>query len=370
MDKVSFLDLKKINFRHKDDFEKAFRRVMESGNFILGQEVAAFENEFASYCGVSSCIGVASGLDALTLILEAYKIAGKLTEGDEIIVPANTFIASILAITAAGLKPVMVEPDIRTYNIDTKNIEKTISDRTRAIIPVHLYGQCADMAAVMEIAREYDLKVIEDAAQAHGAVYRARRTGSLGDAAGFSFYPGKNLGALGDGGAITTNDTELADLLRALRNYGSEAKYVNRYKGTNSRLDEVQAAFLRVKLTVLDADNKRRKQVARYYREHLKNDAVILPEVINAEGHVFHLFVVLTSRRERMQQYLAGKGIQTLIHYPIAPHRQLAYRELHHLHYPITEKIQSEILSLPISPVMEQQEVAQVVEAVNSFIPS
>ena len=368
MNMIPFLDLKEINCRHRDTYERVFRRVLESGWFILGNEVKAFENEFATYCGVRHCIGVANGLDALTLILKAYEIVGVLNEGDEVIVPANTYIATILAITNAWLTPVLVEPDIRTYNIDPKKTEEKITLRTRAILPVHLYGQCAEMDPILEIARKHNLKVIEDAAQAHGAIYQGRKTGALSDAAGFSFYPGKNLGALGDGGAITTDDGELARILRAFRNYGSEVKYLNLYKGVNSRLDELQAAILREKLKTLDADNARRRQIARYYQENIQNDRIVLPEVESEESHVFHLFVIRTPERDRLQKYLAECGVQTLIHYPIAPHKQGAYTEWNHLELPITEKIHAEVLSLPISPVMTEREAQRVVGEINDFI--
>ena len=368
MNTVPFLDLKKINCRHKDAFERVFRRVLESGWLILGKEVKAFEDEFAAYCGVGHCIGVANGLDALTLIIEAYKIKGVLNEGDEVIVPANTFIATILAISNARLMPVLVEPDIHTYNIDPVKIEEKVTSRTRAIMPVHLYGRAAEMEQILKIARKHNLKVIEDAAQAHGGVYKGKKTGALGDAAGFSFYPGKNLGALGDGGAITTDDKELARTLQAFRNYGSEVKYVNIYKGVNSRLDELQAAILREKLKTLDADNARRKQIARYYRENIQNDLIVLPEVENEERHVFHLFVIRTPERDRLQKYLTGCGVQTLIHYPVAPHKQGAYAEWNQHEFPITEQIHAEVLSLPISPVMTEMEAQRVVEAMNDFL--
>ena len=368
MNMIPFLDLKEINCRYRDTYERVFRRVLESGWFILGNEVKEFENEFATYCGVRHCIGVANGLDALTLILKAYEILGVLSEGDEVIVPVNTYIATILAITNARLTPVLVEPDISTYNIAPKKIEEKVTLRTRAILPVHLYGQCADMEPILEIARKHNLKIIEDAAQAHGAVYHGKKTGSLGDAAGFSFYPGKNLGALGDGGAITTDDGELAKILGAVRNYGSEVKYLNLYKGVNSRLDELQAAILREKLKTLDADNARRRQIARYYRENIQNDRIVLPEVESEENHVFHLFVIRTPERDRLQKYLTGHGVQTLIHYPIAPHKQGAYNEWNHLELPITEKIHAEVLSLPISPVMTEREAQRVVGEINNFI--
>jgi dTDP-4-amino-4,6-dideoxygalactose transaminase len=364
---IPFLDLKSINFSHYSRLENAFDRTLNSGWYILGNEVKAFEDEFAAYCGTRHCIGVANGLDALILILEAYKILGIMNEGDEVIVPANTYIASILAISHARLVPVLVEPDIGTYNIDPEKIEEKITPRTRAILVVHLYGQVAKMESVLKIAYKHQLKVIEDAAQAHGAIYQGKKTGSLGDAAGFSFYPGKNLGALGDGGAITTDDGELARTLRAFRNYGSEVKYVNVYKGVNSRLDELQAAILREKLKRLEVDNDHRRQIARYYLENIHNDRIVLPKVESWESHIFHLFVILTSERDRLQQYLLDHGVQTLIHYPVAPHRQVAYCEWENMIYPITEQIHAEVLSLPISSVMTEDEVHHVVMTVNDY---
>lgn len=364
---LAFLDLKEINLRHLRGIEHAMDRTLTSGWFILGGEVKAFEEEFAAYCGTRDCIGVANGLDALTLILEAYKILGALNEGDEVIVPANTYIATILAITHARLIPVLVEPDIRTYNIDPEKIDEKITPRTRAILVVHLYGQCAEMEPILNLARKHHLKVIEDAAQAHGALYQGKKTGSLGDAAGFSFYPGKNLGALGDGGAVTTDDGELARTVRALRNYGSEEKYVNIYKGVNSRLDELQAAILREKLKSLDADNARRRQIAQYYWMSIQNDQIVLPEVNATENHVFHLFVIRTHQRDRFQKYLSERGVQTLSHYPVAPHRQGAYREWEHMAFPLTEQIHAEVLSLPISPIMTDEDASRVVRLANAY---
>ena len=365
---VPFLDLRGINLRHEFAIHQAVVRLLKSGWFILGNEVKAFEDEFATYCGTRHCIGVANGLDALTLILEAYKLLGAINEDDEVIVPANTYIATILAITHARLKPVLVEPDIRTYNIDPEKIEEKVTLRTRAILPVHLYGQAAKMDPILEIARKHNLRVIEDAAQAHGAVYRGKKTGSLGDAAGFSFYPGKNLGALGDGGAVTTDDGELARTLRAFRNYGSEVKYVNLYKGVNSRLDELQAAILREKLKSLDADNVRRQEIARYYLENIRNEHITLPKVEHWESHVFHLFVVRSHERHRLKNHLSQNGVNTLIHYPISPHKQPAYAEWNHLQFPITEQIHAQVLSLPISPVMNHAEAHRVVQLMNDFL--
>lgn len=364
-----FLDLKSVNFSHYSGLENAFDRTLAGGWYILGNEVHAFEEEFAAYCGVPHCIGVANGLDALVLILRAYKLLGDLQEGDEVLVPANTYIATILAISRNSLAPVLVEPDPLTFNIDPRRIEEKITPRTRAILPVHLYGQAADMEPICKIAGRYGLKVIEDAAQAHGALYGGRRTGSLGDAAGFSFYPGKNLGALGDGGAVTTRDDKLAETIRVLRNYGSQVKYQNLFKGVNSRLDEIHAAMLREKLKSLDADNDRRRHIARIYRAGIQNPAITLPQVQDETAHVWHLFVVRTSQRDALQQHLTERGVQTLIHYPTPPHKQDAYREWNRLNLPITEKIHAEVLSLPISPVMTEEEAQGVVEAVNTFNP-
>ncbi|MDA9589742.1 DegT/DnrJ/EryC1/StrS family aminotransferase [Opitutales bacterium] len=369
---IKFLDLKKVNDAHGDEISEAIQRVLDSGWYLLGEEGKAFEQEYATYCEAKHCLGVANGLDALILILMAYRELGVMSEGDEVIVPANTYIASILAISRAGLKPILVEPDERTYNIDPTLIEAAITERTRAIMAVHLYGQCADMDPINTIAQKHGLKVIEDAAQAHAATYRGRKTGSLGDAAGFSFYPGKNLGALGDGGAVTTNDDALAEVIRALRNYGSHEKYHNKYKGMNSRLDEIQAAMLRVKLKYLDADTDKRRKVAnRYLKElsafHFPNSAFRLPYVADYGSPAWHLFVVRTSQREQLAAFLAEKEIQTVIHYPIPPHQQEAYPELHHLSLPVTEAIHREVLSLPISPVMDDASIKTVIEAVSSF---
>lgn len=368
MDTIPFLDLNKINSQQSHAIEMAIRRVVRSGRFILGNEVRAFENEFAAYCGVKHGIGVANGLDAITLIFEAYKAMGAIKEGDEVIVPANTFIATVLAVSRAKLTPVLVEPDIETYNIDPNKIEEKITTRTRAILPVHLYGQCAEMDPIRKIAKNYKLMVIEDAAQAHGALYRGQKSGGLGDAAGFSFYPGKNLGALGDGGAVTTNDDELARIIRALRNYGSEVKYVNLYQGINSRLDELQSAILREKLKTLDAGNEKRRQVARYYYENMQNHSILLPAVSSNARHVFHHFVIRTADRDRLQKYLKKNGVQSLIHYPIAPHKQDAYIEWHHFDLPITEKLHAEVLSLPISPVLTDNESKIIVDCINSYL--
>ncbi len=366
---IKFLDLKKVNDAHQVEISVAIQRVLDSGWYLLGEEVSSFEQEFADYCGAKHCIGVANGLDALILILMAYRELGVMALGDEVIVPANTYIASILAISRAGLRPVLVEPDERTYNIDPNLIEAAITEKTKAIMAVHLYGQCADMDPIGVIAKKHNLKVIEDAAQAHGATCRGRKAGALGDAAGFSFYPGKNLGALGDGGAVTTSDNILAEVISALRNYGSHEKYHNKYKGMNSRLDEIQAAILRVKLKYLDEDTDKRRKVAKIYLLGLESELsdFILPYVANYGTHAWHLFVVRTSRRDELMSYLTQKEIQTVIHYPISPHEQEAYPELSRLSLPKTELIHREVISLPISPVLASAEASKIVAEVNSF---
>jgi dTDP-4-amino-4,6-dideoxygalactose transaminase len=364
---ISFLDLKKLNAQYRDELIEACTRVIDSGWYILGKEVEEFEKEFANYCGTKYTIGVGNGLDALTLILRAYKELGILSDGDEVIVPANTYIATVLAITNNNLTPVLVEPDIDTYLIDPDKIEENITLKTKAIMVVHLYGQACEMDKINEIAKKYNLKVIEDSAQSHGAYYKDKRSGNLADASGFSFYPGKNLGALGDAGAITTNDDQLAEVLKALRNYGSHKKYKNIYKGVNSRLDEIQAAILRVKLKYLDEEIEKRRKIARFYLENIKNDNIILPKVREDSNHVWHLFVIRTEKRDKLQKYLLDKGIHTLIHYPIPPHKQNAYKEWNDRNYPITEKISKEVLSLPISGVLTLEEAEKVIEAINEF---
>jgi dTDP-4-amino-4,6-dideoxygalactose transaminase len=360
---IKFLDLQAVNEAYRTQIDSAVKRVLDSGWYLLGKEGEAFENEFAAYCEAKHCIGVANGLDALNLIIKAYDFG----PGDEIIVPANTYIASILAISQNGCIPVLVEPDIRTYNINPALIEARLTPQTKAIMVVHLYGQAVDMDKIWEIAKKYNLKVIEDSAQAHGAIYQGRRTGNLGDASGFSFYPGKNLGCLGDGGAITTNDDVVADKLRALRNYGSHKKYCNLYKGVNSRLDEIQAAILRVKLGGLDRDNQRRRIIVKRYSEEITNSKISLPELLSENGHVWHLFVVRCADRDGLQRYLADHDIQTLIHYPTPPHKQEAYKEWNGLTFPVTEQIHREVLSLPISPIMTDEEVSSVIRVINQW---
>ena len=360
---IKFLDLHKINERFRDEIDSKIKEVLDSGWYLLGNKDKEFEQNFAKYCKTKHCIGCANGLDALNLIIRAYGFKA----GDEIIVPANTYIASILAISENGCTPVLVEPDINTYNINPDLIEEKITSKTKAIMVVHLYGQAVEMEKIWALAKKYDLKVIEDSAQGHGAIYQGKRTGNLGDASGFSFYPGKNLGCMGDGGAVTTNDDELATKIRALANYGSHKKYCNLYKGVNSRLDEIQAGILDVKLKYLDKDNERRREIAKYYLENIKNEKITLPKYNGDNSHVFHVFVVRVENRAEFQEYLTQNDIQTLIHYPTPPHKQEAYKEWNNLTYPITEKIHNEVISLPISPVMTDEEVKKVVEVVNEW---
>ncbi|MGN0832701.1 MAG: DegT/DnrJ/EryC1/StrS family aminotransferase [Kiritimatiellia bacterium] len=361
---VKFLDLKAVNERFRGELDAAAKRVLDSGWYLLGEECAAFEREFAAYCGVRHAVGCANGLDALRLIVQAYGFG----PGDEIIAPANTYIASLIAISANGATPVLVEPELDTYLIDPAAIEARITPRTKAIMVVHLYGRLCDMGAIRAIAARHGLKVIEDSAQAHGAKSAAGRAGSLGDASGFSFYPGKNLGCLGDGGAVTTDDGALAARIRALRNYGSDVKYHFPYRGTNSRLDEIQAAWLRVKLPQLDADNARRAEIAARYCREIAHPAVVLPQLPeDRAANVWHVFPVRTERRDAFRDYLAERGVQTVIHYPIPPHRQPAYSEWHGLSLPVTERIHDTVISLPISPVLGEAEVTEVIAAVNAW---
>lgn len=364
---IKFLDLQKINAKYNDELKKAASDVIDSGWFLMGKKINNFENELASYTGAAHAIGVANGLDALRLIIRGYIELGFMKEGDEIIVPANTYIASILAITDNRLKPILVEPDPLTFNIDIKDLESRITANTKAIMVVHLYGQVCWNENLKGITTKYNLKVIEDNAQAIGASWKGIKTGNLGDAAGFSFYPGKNLGALGDAGAVTTNDNELAGVIRSLANYGSSIKYVNQFQGLNSRLDEIQAAFLTVKLNHIDQENDYRKQIANYYLESIKNDKIVLPTAPKAEEHVWHLFVIRTKYRDKLKEFLQEKGIETLIHYPIPPHKQECYRAFEELSLPITEEIHNEVLSLPISPVLNMDEVQIVVSFINQF---
>ena len=365
---IEYLNLRQINASFEPELTKTVTEVVQSGWYLLGNKVKQFEDEFASFCGVENCIGVANGLDALTLIFNAYIELGSMNKGDEIIVPANTYIASVLAISANGLKPVFVEPDAKTFNISIEKIKSAITDKTRAILVVHLYGRMVDMPAVMAIARDKGLKVIEDSAQSQGAIFKGIRSGAWGDAAGFSFYPGKNLGALGDGGAVTTNDTKLANTIRHIANYGCKEKYVNQYKGVNSRLDEIQAAVLSVKLKRLDADNARRREIAEVYNREIKNQNILLPEASEEkEEHIYHIYAIRCSKRDELQAYLLSMGVHTLIHYPIAIHQQEAYNEYKDLSLPITEAIHREELSLPLHPLMTDEEVRYVVNSINNF---
>lgn len=361
---IKFLDLSKINNRFYKETATHFEEFLNNSNYILGDAVKKFETEFASFCNARYCIGVGNGLDALSLILKGYDIK----EGDEVIVPANTYIATILAITSTGATPILVEPNENTYNINSDLIEKYITKNTKAIIIVHLYGQVVEMEKILSLAKQYNIKIIEDAAQAHGALYNGKRVGSLGDAAGFSFYPGKNLGALGDAGAITTNDPTLAERVKVLRNYGSQQKYIHVLKGVNSRLDELQAGFLSIKLPFLEMDNHKRSIVAKFYSEYINNDIIKLPKMPKDEkSHVWHLFVVRVPNRSDFQQYMSLNGVETLVHYPIPPHKQEAYKEWNQLSYPITETLSREVVSLPISPVMTQEQIVHVVTVVNNY---
>ena len=364
---VEFLSLKSVNAQYQQELKEACARVIDSGWYIMGNELTQFETEFAAYCGVKHAIGVANGLDALILVLRAWKELGKLKAGDEVIVQANTYIASVLAITENDLVPVLVEPNPDTYNLDPALVRAAITPNTKAILPVHLYGQLSPMPELMAIAKEHNLLVLEDCAQAHGAEIDGKRAGNWGDAAGFSFYPGKNLGALGDAGAVTTNNDELAQTLKALRNYGSHKKYENLYQGVNSRLDEIQAAMMRVKLPYLEKETARRQEIARIYRAGINNPLVILPEVATESAHVWHLFVVRSDVREQLQQWLTEQGIQTLIHYPIPPHKQQAYPQLQDYQLPLTEQIHQQVLSLPMDPTMSDEAVVKVIDAVNGF---
>lgn len=364
---IKFLDLKKITSKYSGEIHQAVDRVIDSGWYLQGEENKKFETNYANYIGTKHCVGVANGLDALRLILRAYMELGVMQKGDEIIVPANTYIATILAITDNGLVPILVEPKLETLQIDDEKIETSISEKTKAIMIVHLYGQCAYTETVGNLCEKYNLKLIEDNAQAHGCQYKGFKTGSLGNAAGHSFYPGKNLGAFGDGGAVTTNDEALATTVRSLANYGSSKKYIFDYQGLNSRLDEIQAAILNVKLKYLDQDTERRKQIARYYLKNITHPNVRLSKINDWNAHVFHIFPILTPQRDELQEYLTQKGVQTLIHYPIPPHKQACYSEWNHLSMPITEQIHSQELSLPMSPVLTDREIHEVIEWINKW---
>lgn len=377
---IKFLDLKKINDSFEPDISIAIERVMKSGWYLIGDELQRFEKDYATYIGTNFCIGVANGLDALRLILRGYLELGIMSEGDEILVPANTYIASILAITDCRLVPVLIEPDLETYNINPFLLEKAITSRTKGILIVHLYGRSSMHPEIYKIIEKFNLKLIEDNAQAHGCIYANKKTGSLGHAAGHSFYPGKNLGAMGDAGAITTNDNDLAEVVRALGNYGSKLKYVNHFQGVNSRLDEIQAAILQVKLKRLDEDNAKRREIASFYCNDIKNPFITLPyistntpdlensnSIKDNYSHVWHIFAIRSEKREILQNYLKERDIQTLIHYPIPPHKQKAYESWNNRSYPITEMIHRQVLSLPISPVISLEEAETVVDAINNF---
>ena len=364
---IPFLDLRAINAQYKHALLEACANVIDSGWYIHGNECTLFENEFAHYCGTQHAIGVANGLDALILIFRAYKELGIMHDGDDILVPSNTYIASILSISHNTLNPVLIDPDEKTFLINPNTLEESITSKTKAILAVHLYGQTCEMDKINAIAKKYNLKVIEDSAQSHGAYFGNKKSGNLGDASAFSFYPGKNLGALGDGGAVTTNDTHLADTIRSLSNYGSQKKYENIYKGFNSRLDEMQAAMLRVKLKYLDIEILKRRETAAYYLEHIQNPRIILPTLREISNHVWHLFVIRTLHRSVLQNYLTANNIQTLIHYPIPPHQQIAYKEWHLKTYPVSEKLHGEVLSLPISGIQDMNNSQYIVDVLNHY---
>ena len=362
---IKYLDLKRINDLHDAELREAVCRVLDSGWYLKGEATRQFETHYAEYIGSSYCVGCGNGLDALTLILRAYIELGVMQEGDEVIVPANTFIASILAITACGLKPVLVDPRLDTLQIDDSLIEQAVTARTRAVMIVHLYGFCAYTERIADICRRHGLKLIEDNAQAHGCTFRDHKTGSLGDAAGHSFYPGKNLGALGDAGAVTTDDQQLAELVRALGNYGSYQKYVHDYQGRNSRIDELQAAMLDVKLKYLDSENHRRQEIASLYINKVKNPLIRLPKTDSA--CVWHIFPVFCERRDELQQYLLDNGVETQIHYPTPPHKQKCYQEWAQQSYPITEQIAAQELSLPCHQALQNDEISLVIALLNRF---
>ena len=364
---IKFLDLQKINAQYEQELKEAANSVIDSGWYLMGKELETFEQNYASFCGVKYSLGVSNGLDALRLIFKAYIEMGMMKKGDEVIVPANTYIASVLAISDNDLVPVFVEPNMATYNLDNKLIEKAITQKTKAILTVHLYGQISIDQQILDLCSKYNLKLIEDGAQSHGATWNDKISGGIGDAAGHSFYPGKNLGALGDAGAVTTNDQVLAKTIAAIRNYGSEKKYENIYRGLNSRLDEIQAAFLNVKLKYIKNDIAGRRRVANYYIKYIKNPDIILPTILDEEGHVWHLFVIRNSRRDDLQKYLAEQGIQTLIHYPIPPHKQEAYEAYNNLSFPITEQIHEEVLSLPLSAIITKEDMNKIVKVLNDY---
>ncbi|MBR5401589.1 MAG: DegT/DnrJ/EryC1/StrS family aminotransferase [Treponema sp.] len=364
---VPFLSLHDVTNKYKDEIHEAALRVIDSGWYLQGSENQKFESDYTNYIGSKYCIGCANGLDALIWIFRAYIELGVMKPGDEVIVPANTYIATILAITENNLKPVLVEPNINTYQIDDSLIESKITDKTKAITIVHLYGQCAYTDKIGKLCKKYNLKLIEDNAQAHGCLFNGKKTGSIGDAAGHSFYPGKNLGALGDAGAVTTNDEQLAKAIRSLANYGSQKKYVFQYCGRNSRLDEIQAAILDVKLKHLDEDIALRKAVAKKYIEGIKNPKIILPKIFDWNQHVFHLFPILCEQRDELHKYLESNGIGTNIHYPIPPHKQECYKEWNSISLPVTEKIHAQELSLPMSPCLTEEQIKHVINTLNEW---
>ena len=364
---IEFLDLQKINAQYTKELKEAANRVIDSGWYLMGKELESFEKNYAAFCGVNYCLGVANGLDALRLIFKAYIELGVMQKGDEVIVPVNTYIASVLAITDNDLVPVFVEPNNETYNLDSALIEQAITIKTKAILTVHLYGQISIDQRMLDLCSKYKLKLIEDAAQSHGAEWNGKVSGGIGDAAGHSFYPGKNLGALGDAGAVSTNDQLLAKTIAALRNYGSEEKYKNIYQGLNSRLDEIQAAFLSIKLKYIQDDIDKRRKIANYYLKKIINKDVILPTVIEQQGHVWHLFVIRSNKREVLQNYLNRNGVETLIHYPIAPNKQIAYKEFNNLTFPITQILSNEVLSLPINGLLKTKELERIIELLNNF---
>ncbi len=364
---IPFLDLKYINSKYKKDLIAAAKRVIDSGWYLLGPELEKFELEYSKYVGSKFCVGVSNGLDALKLIFRAYKEIGFMKDGDEVIIPANTYIATVLAVTENNLTPVFVEPDIKNYNLDSSKIEKVISKKTKAILTVHLYGQISCSNQLIELSKKYNLKLIEDAAQSHGAIWNNKKSGNIGDVAAHSFYPGKNLGALGDAGAVTTNDEVLVEIIKALRNYGSEKKYYNEFIGLNARLDEIQAAFLSVKLKMIDKEIKDRRKIASCYLDNLNNKSLILPSLNDTNAHVWHLFVVRAKERLKFINELSKHKIQTLIHYPIPPHKQNAYKRFNHKSFPITEKIHNEIFSLPIWPGLSLEKVSQISKILNNI---
>lgn len=368
MKKIPFLDLKRENERYVAELKQAVTHVIDSGWFILGKEKICFEKEFAKYCGTEYCVGVGTGLDALRLILMSYMELGFMQEGDEVILPANTFIATALAVSQCGLIPVLADCDAKTYNIDPGSVIDKITPKTKAVIAVHLYGQVAPISELSKITDRHSLKLIEDAAQAHGAIYNGLKAGNLGDAAAFSFYPAKNMGALGDAGGVTTNDRDLADMVRILSNYGSNEKYIHIHKGINSRLDEIQAAILSVKLKYIEEENNRRRQIAKIYSENIRNEAIFLPYIVDEYSHVFHLFVIRCTDRQRLQHFLEENGIHTQIHYPLAIHKQAAYAEFKYEELPVAERLHEEVLSLPLYPSLSDEEVLKIVHVLNKWV--